>query len=67
MASIKLCENMNKCPMCGKGLETSPSLLGGARERVRLLRAGLTGKDIEKLYLVLNGFNIVGPVLCEFP
>lgn len=29
-------------------------------ERVRLLRAGWTGRDIEKLYLILNSFEVVG-------
>ncbi len=29
-------------------------------ERVKLLRAGFTGKEIEALYVILNGFEIVG-------
>ncbi|VVB88857.1 Uncharacterised protein [uncultured archaeon] len=28
-------------------------------ERVKLLRAGFTGKEIEALYVMLNGFEIV--------
>ena len=30
------------------------------KERVKLLRAGFRGKDIEALYVILNGFEIVG-------
>lgn len=29
-------------------------------ERVKLLRAGFSGKQIERLYLILNSFEIVG-------
>ncbi len=29
------------------------------KERVKLLRAGFTGKEIEALYVILNGFEIV--------
>lgn len=28
-------------------------------ERVKLLQAGFTGREIEKLYVILNGFEIV--------
>jgi hypothetical protein len=46
--------------MCGRGLETSPPLLVTARERVKLLRAGFKGKEIEKLYLLLNDLEVAG-------
>lgn len=29
-------------------------------ERVKLLKAGVNGKDIEKMYIKQNGFKIVG-------
>jgi hypothetical protein len=45
--------------MCGRGLETSPPLLGTARERVKILRAGFNGKEIVKLYLLLNDFEVL--------
>lgn len=28
-------------------------------ERVKLLKAGLTGKQIEKVFVVLNGYRVV--------
>ncbi len=31
-----------------------------SEERVKLLRAGFSGKEIEALYLILNSFEIVG-------
>jgi len=35
-------------------------------ERVRLLRAGLTGKTIERLYVINNNFKIIrSPLLVE--
>ncbi len=40
-------------------LETPP-------ERVRLLKAGISGKKIEELYIAYNNFKIVhSPVICE--
>lgn len=30
-----------------------------SQERVILLKAGLTGKDIEKLYIIYNGFKVL--------
>jgi hypothetical protein len=36
------------------------------QERVRLLKAGIDGKTIEKLYLIYNNFQIVcTPILFE--
>jgi len=29
-------------------------------ERVKLLQAGITGREIEKLYVIFNSFEIVG-------
>lgn len=29
-------------------------------ERVKLLRAGFTGREIEALYVILHGFEIMG-------
>jgi hypothetical protein len=35
-------------------------------ERVKLLKAGLSGKKIEELYIAYNNFKIVhSPVICE--
>jgi hypothetical protein len=40
-------------------LETPP-------ERVKLLKAGISGKKIEELYIAYNNFKIVcSPVICE--
>ena len=36
------------------------AFLDSSEERVKLLRAGFSGKEIEELYLVLNSFEIVG-------
>jgi hypothetical protein len=33
-------------------------MLETAQERVKLLKAGIDGKTIEKLYLLLNDFNV---------
>ena len=41
----------------GKG---KSALLDSSEERVKLLRAGFSGKEIEALYLVLNSFEVVG-------
>jgi hypothetical protein len=35
-------------------------MLETPEERAKLLRAGLTGKEIESLYIQGNGFKIVG-------
>ncbi len=43
-------------------------MLETAEERVRLLKAGIDGKTIEKLYINLNNFKIVHiPILFESP
>ncbi len=34
--------------------------LGSIDERVKLLKAGFTGKEIEALYLLLNSFEVTG-------
>jgi hypothetical protein len=35
-------------------------------ERVKLLKAGISGKKIEELYIAYNNFKIVhSPVICE--
>ncbi len=40
--------------------QSKSALLDRSEERVKLLRAGFSGKEIEALYLVLNSFEIVG-------
>jgi len=41
-------------------------MLETSKERVRLLKAGISGKTIEKLYLTHNKFRIIySPVLFE--
>jgi hypothetical protein len=41
-------------------------MLETSKERVGLLKAGISAKTIEKLYLICNNFKIVGsPVLFE--
>jgi hypothetical protein len=44
----------------GKQGKSVAALLDRSEDRVKLLRAGFSGKDIEALYLVLNSFEIVG-------
>lgn len=34
--------------------------LEAREDRVELLKAGYTGKEIEQLYIYLNGFEVVG-------
>jgi hypothetical protein len=35
-------------------------------ERIKLLKAGISGKKIEELYITYNNFKIVhSPVICE--
>ncbi len=36
------------------------AMLETKEERVKLLRAGLTGREIETLYVILNSFEILG-------
>jgi len=41
-------------------------MLETPQERVRLLKAGIDGKTIEKLYIIFNNFKIVNtPLLFE--
>lgn len=41
-------------------------MLETSEERVKLLKAGISGKTIEKLYLIYNNFKIVSlPALFE--
>lgn len=35
-------------------------MLGSREERVALLKAGFNSKDIESIYLLLNGITIIG-------
>lgn len=42
-------------------------ILATPAERVKLLRAGLTGKQIEDVFIALNGYSIVGAVLFTPP
>lgn len=42
-------------------------MLETSEERVRLLKAGLTGKDIERLYITYNNIKVIGqPLLFVF-
>jgi len=43
----------------------SALILSSPDERVKLLRAGITGKQIEKLFVELNHFKIVGAILYD--
>lgn len=43
----------------------SALILASPDERVKLLRAGITGKQIEKLFVELNQFKIVGAILYD--
>lgn len=40
-------------------------ILSSPAERAKLLRAGITGKQIENLFVELNNFKIVGVVLYD--
>ena len=42
-------------------------MLETIEERVKLLKAGLTGKEIEGLYIANNNFKIVRNILCYDP
>jgi len=44
----------------GKQGKSVAELLDRSEDRVKLLRAGFSGKEIEALYLILNSFDIVG-------
>ncbi len=43
----------------GRQNKSSAALLDSREERVKLLKAGFSGKEIEALYLVLNSFEIL--------
>jgi hypothetical protein len=43
----------------GKQGKSVAELLDRSEDRVKLLRAGFSGKKIEALYLVLNSYEIV--------
>ena len=46
----------------------SALILASPGERVKLLRAGFTGKQIENLFVELNNFRIINtPVLYDVP
>lgn len=38
-------------------------MLETPEERVKLLKAGISGRDIEKLYIIYNNFKIIGSPL----
>ncbi len=38
-------------------------MLETSEERVKLLKAGISGRDIEKLYIIYNNFKIIGSPL----
>lgn len=61
-ASASLCYQLNNSMRHGgTDMKTCGNLLlGTPQERVRLLRAGVDGKLIEKLYIERNNFKIVG-------
>lgn len=42
-------------------------MLETSEERVRLLKAGMTGKDIERLYIIHNNIKIIGRPLLFNP
>jgi hypothetical protein len=43
----------------GKG-KSAAAPLESSEERVKLLKAGFSGKEIEAMYLALNSFEIMG-------
>ena len=47
------------------GKERRAVILASPDERVKLLRAGITGKQIEKIFVELNHFKIVGAILYD--
>ncbi len=48
------------------GMGVNENMLETPEERIRLLKAGISARDIEKLYIIYNDFKIVGsPVLFE--
>ncbi len=41
-------------------------MLETPEERIKLLKAGISARDIEKLYIIYNDFKVVGsPILYE--
>jgi hypothetical protein len=41
-------------------------MLETSEERVKLLKAGISGRNIEKLYIIYNNFKIIGcPLLFD--
>jgi hypothetical protein len=38
-------------------------MLETSEERVKLLKAGISGKNIEKLYIIYNNFKLIGSPL----
>ncbi len=38
-------------------------MLETSEERVKLLKAGISGRDIEKLYIIYNNFKLIGSPL----
>jgi len=44
----------------GKQGKSVAALLDRSEDRVKLLRAGFSGKEIEAMYLILNSFETVG-------
>ncbi len=42
------------------GKMNNMAVLGSSEERVRLLRAGFSGKEIEMLYVILNSVKVTG-------
>ena len=46
----------------------SALILASPDERVKLLRAGITGKQIEKIFVELNNYRLINtPVLYDAP
>ncbi len=43
------------------------AILESREERMKLLRSGFTGKEIEALYVILNSFDVVGVNWQEIP
>lgn len=42
------------------GRMNNMAVLGSSEERVRLLRAGFSSKEIEMLYVILNSVKVIG-------
>ncbi len=43
------------------------TILESREDRVKLLRCGFTGREIEALYVILNSFDVVGVNWQEIP